>query len=100
VIDRHERIKKPNQLSRGTKDQLYLSLRFGLIQSLESYGERLPVIVDEALVNCDPDRARVAVEAFAELARTNQVLVMTCHPWMRDLFEEVSPNTKVIELDS
>ena len=100
VIDRHERTKKPNQLSRGTKDQLYLSLRFGLIQSLESHGERLPVIVDEALVNCDPDRARVAVEAFAELARTNQVLVMTCHPWMRDLFEEVSPNTKVIELDS
>ena len=51
-------------------------------------------------MNCDPDRARVAVEAFAELARTNQVLVMTGHPWMRDLFEEVSPNTKVIELDS
>jgi uncharacterized protein YhaN len=97
VLDRRERTKTPAQLSRGTQDQLYLALRFGLIHN---HGERLPVIVDEALVNCDPDRAKVAASAFAELARTNQVLVMTCHPWMRDLFVQASPDAKVVDLGS
>ena len=100
VVDRRERPKTPSQLSRGTQDQLYLALRFGLLQSLGHPGEQLPVIVDEALVNCDPDRAKVVASAFAELARTNQVLVMTCHPWMRDLFLNASDDVKVVELES
>ncbi|MFP6571654.1 MAG: hypothetical protein VB674_03470, partial [Vicinamibacterales bacterium] len=85
----------------GTQDQLYLALRFGLIQSLGNPGdpgERLPIIVDEALVNCDPKRAKVAARAFVDLAATNQVLVMTCHPWVRDLFVEVSQDVQVVEL--
>jgi uncharacterized protein YhaN len=98
VEDRQRRTKTPSQLSRGTQDQLYLALRFGLIQSLGNPGERLPIIVDEALVNCDPKRAKVAARAFVDLAATNQVLVMTCHPWVRDLFVEVSQDVQVVEL--
>jgi uncharacterized protein YhaN len=56
------------------------------------------VVVDEVLVNFDPDRARRAAEAFVELSRTNQVLVFTCHPEMIDLFTGVAPDTQVIEL--
>ena len=90
VIDQAGRKKTPEQLSRGTRDQLYLALRFGLIQNFGENGARLPVVVDEVLVNCDPERAKVAVEGFVELAQTNQVLVLTCHPWVRDLFKEAS----------
>ena len=78
--------KGPEQLSRGTREQLYLALRFGLIREFSEHGERLPVIVDEALINFDPDRARRAAAAFATLAQTNQVIVFTCHAIMRDLF--------------
>ena len=78
--------KGPEQLSRGTREQLYLALRFGLIREFSEHGERLPVIVDEALINFDPERARRAAAAFATLARTNQVIVFTCHATMRDLF--------------
>jgi len=98
VVNKRERTLAPNQLSQGTQDQLYLALRFGLIESIVGQGERLPVIVDEALVNCDPARAKVAASAFAELAQKNQVLVMTCHPWVRDLFVEASQNVQVVEL--
>jgi uncharacterized protein YhaN len=38
------------------------------------------VIVDDVLVNFDPERAARAAEAFALLAQTHQVLVFTCHP--------------------
>ena len=90
----------PAQLSRGTREQLYLALRFGLIREFGERAERLPVIVDEVLVNFDPDRQLKAAEAFAALSETNQVLVFTCHPEMVDLFTKVSPGAQVIDLDA
>ncbi len=92
------RPKSPDQLSRGTQEQLYLALRFGLIREFGERATRLPVVVDEVLVNFDPDRARRAAEAFAELARTNQVLVFTCHPETAEVFKDVCPDARIIEI--
>ena len=91
--------KQPQELSRGTREQLYLALRFGLVREFGEHAERLPVVVDEVLVNFDPERARLAAEAFANLAETNQVLVFTCHPDMVDLFAEAA-RAQVIEVES
>ena len=82
--------KSPDELSRGTREQLFLSLRFGLIRELGLRTEPLPVVVDEVLVNFDPDRALRAARAFVELSRTNQVLVFTCHPTVVELFQEAA----------
>ena len=82
--------KQPGELSRGTREQLYLALRFGLIREFGEHSERLPVVVDEALVNFDPERARLAAESFAQLAETNQVLVFTCHPSTAEMFSEAA----------
>ncbi|MCX6021292.1 MAG: hypothetical protein NTZ05_06115, partial [Chloroflexi bacterium] len=54
--------RTPEQLSRGAREQLYLSLRFGLIRELGQRSERLPVLVDDVLVNFDPERARRSAE--------------------------------------
>ena len=78
--------RQPSELSRGTREQLYLALRFGLIREFGEHAERLPVVVDEALVNFDPERAKLAAESFVELSQTNQVLVFTCHPSTADMF--------------
>ena len=75
------------QLSRGTREQLYLALRFGLIRELGARTEPLPVVVDEVLVNFDPERAARAALAFHQLAETHQVLVFTCHPETAERFE-------------
>ena len=99
VMDADGSTKGPEQLSRGTREQLYLALRFGLVKVLGEHMERLPVIVDDVLVNFDPDRARHAAEAFVELSETNQVLVFTCHPTVVELFERVSPGVHVVDLD-
>ena len=98
VTDQNGVSKQPAELSRGAKEQLYLALRFGLIREFGERTECLPVVVDEVLVNFDPDRARRAAEAFVELSETNQVLVFTCHPEMADLFRGVAPGSQVIEL--
>ncbi len=90
VIDASGASRQPAELSRGTREQLYLALRFGLIREFGEHAERLPVVVDEALVNFDPGRARLAAEAFGHLAETNQVLVFTCHPATADMFAEAA----------
>ena len=89
VTDASGRDRRPAQLSRGTREQLYLALRFGLIREFGEHAERLPVIVDEALVNFDLERASLAASAFARLAETNQVLVFTCHRTIADMFADV-----------
>ena len=88
--------KQPAELSRGTREQLYLALRFGLIREFGEHVERLPVVVDEALVNFDSERARLAAHAFFELAQTNQILIFTCHRSMVDMFGE--DGAQVVEI--
>ena len=90
VTDAAGASKQPGELSRGTREQLYLALRFGLIREFGEHAERLPVVVDEALVNFDPQRARLAAESFAQLAETNQVLVFTCHPSTAEMFADAA----------
>ena len=99
VIDETGASKQPNELSRGTREQLYLALRFGLIREFGEHAERLPVVVDEALVNFDPARAHLAAEAFAELATTNQVLVFTCHPPVAEMFADAA-GAQVVDISA
>lgn len=70
------------------------------IQSMGEETERLPVIVDEVLVNFDLERARRAAAAFVDLSRTNQVLVLTCHQWIVDLFKEATPDAALVDLSA
>ncbi|MCE2439793.1 MAG: AAA family ATPase [Candidatus Latescibacteria bacterium] len=95
VTDADGRTKQPSELSRGTREQLFLSLRFGLIRELGERTEPLPVVVDEVLVNFDPDRALRAAVAFTELSKTNQVLVFTCHPTVVELFRNAASETRM-----
>ena len=68
-------------LSRGTSEQLYLALRFGLVEHfVETSGEPLPIVMDDILVNFDDDRAARAARSIEELAQTCQVIYFTCHP--------------------
>jgi uncharacterized protein YhaN len=81
--------KEATKLSRGTREQLYLSLRFGLIREYSSAAEPLPVVMDDILVNCDPKRCRAAAETILQLAQSNQVLFFTCHPETAGLFSSM-----------
>ena len=104
VVEEGKGRKQPDNLSRGTREQLFLALRFGLIRELNQQTPRLPVAVDEVLVNFDPGRAMRAAIELVKLARTNQLLVFTCHPPTVEIFTEAArelgePQPAVIELD-
>jgi uncharacterized protein YhaN len=67
-------------LSKGTAEQLYLALRFGLVSHFAETAEPLPILMDDILVNFDDDRADSAARSIEELAQHHQVIYFTCHP--------------------
>ncbi|MCV0402259.1 MAG: AAA family ATPase [Chloroflexi bacterium] len=79
--------KVTDELSRGTAEQLYLALRFGLIEEFARHAEPLPVVMDDILVNFDAERAGRAAAAIRDLATRHQVLYFTCHPWTAELLD-------------
>ncbi len=75
-------------LSRGTAEQLYLSMRFALIEEYSRNAEPMPVVMDDVLVNFDPQRAQAAADVIAELSSRFQVLMLTCHPQTVEYFRK------------
>jgi hypothetical protein len=98
VLDRNSQHKRPEELSRGTAEQLYLCLRLGLASEFARRSVSLPLIMDDVLVNFDPERARAVAEELARFSGQHQVLIFTCHPETAQLFAEVAPETKVIPM--
>lgn len=78
------------QLSRGTREQLFLAMRLALIRDRSREAEPLPVLMDDILVNFDPERARAAASAVLTLAGDHQILFFTCHPHTARMFEELA----------
>jgi len=78
-------------LSRGTREQLFLSLRLALADSFARRGTRLPLILDDVLVNFDSQRAEAAARLLHRFAEDgHQLLVFTCHEHMLALFADLS----------
>jgi uncharacterized protein YhaN len=98
VYDEREASRSIDQLSRGTREQLLVCLRLGLIEEYEQQAEPLPVIVDEILVNFDKERARETAKILQQFAQNRQILIFTCHPSTIDLFDK--EQVHVVELSS
>ncbi|MEZ6102860.1 MAG: hypothetical protein R3E01_28285 [Pirellulaceae bacterium] len=74
--------KEPTQLSRGTREQLYLAIRLAYVQHYRQHAESLPLVLDDILVNFDDRRAENTLDALIELAEHQQILFLTCHEKM------------------
>lgn len=80
VLSNEGESRLPQELSRGTSEQLYLALRLAVIEHRSQSAEPLPIILDDALVNFDPRRLRNAMDAILALATNHQILYFTCQP--------------------
>ena len=79
-----------NILSRGTREQLFFSIRLSRIREIKP---ELPVILDDSFSNFDPLHAREAVKYISELAQTHQVFVLTCHPQLLETIQAYGDNS-------
>ena len=90
---------RPQRLSRGTAEQLYLCLRFGVISTCEPQGQKIPVMMDDIFVNFDPERMALAAKAVVNFSRQRQVLFFTCHPHIASTLMDISENGKLIQME-
>lgn len=82
-------------LSRGTREQLFLSVRMALISMFARRGIQLPMILDDVLVNYDERRAAVAAKVLTEFAAEgHQLLVFTCHEHILAIFKKLSADCR------
>jgi uncharacterized protein YhaN len=98
VHDRDGSVWKPERLSRGTREQVFLALRLALVRDLQRHGVPLPLVMDDALVNFDDERARAAarvlVEFVSDQPSERQMLVFTCHAHVAEIFAEANATVR------
>ncbi|MEJ7812236.1 MAG: AAA family ATPase [Gemmatimonadaceae bacterium] len=98
VVTRRGAVLGPEQLSRGTAEQLYLCLRLGLAAEFGSHGAQLPLVMDDVCVNFDPERARALASVVHDFAAGQQVIFFTCQPTTVDMLRAVEPELRVHQM--
>ena len=68
--------------------KFYPALRLASLEKFIADGEPLPLLVDDALVNFDNQRARAALKVLGDLAASKQVIFFTHHQHMVHLAGE------------
>ena len=78
-------------LSRGTREAVYISLRLALAASFGRKGAKLPLVLDDVLVNFDAGRVRATAQVMYEFAKEgHQVILFTCHEHIQQICEEAN----------
>jgi len=87
------------QLSEGSRDQLFLALRLGGLLRYLRTNPPFPLIVDDILVNFDDQRSAATFRVLAELAASTQVLFFTHHAHLVEIARQTLPeDVEVVEL--
>ncbi|MBT5017575.1 MAG: hypothetical protein HON04_02395 [Planctomicrobium sp.] len=88
VDDDSQQSLRVEQLSSGTREQVFLALRLAMIKDFAAQGVELPMILDDVTVNFDQIRTEAAVETLLNVAdEGQQVMLFTCHLHLAHLFE-------------
>lgn len=77
------------QLSYGTRDQLYFALRLAALEQAVEEGGAMPVVLDDVLLNFDDLRAPVALRCLAAFGAQAQVLLFTHHRHVVEMAQNV-----------
>ncbi len=98
VLDAKNGWTPVSQLSRGTVEQLYFSLRVGLAEESAQRGPRLPIVIDDVLDHFDPKRSQAMARQLVELGRRHQIFVFTRRPETCDLLRSLDPTANLINM--
>ncbi len=85
-----------DRLSAGTIDQLYLSLRFAMLDEISK--EKVPIILDEAFAYFDDERLKNILLFLNKEYSDRQIIIFTCTKREKELLEENFIKFNYIEL--
>jgi uncharacterized protein YhaN len=90
--------KFADDLSTGTRLQLYLALRVAGYQEFAANRPPLPFIADDIMESFDDFRAEEAFRLFAKMADLGQVIYLTHHQHLIPIARQVCPTIRVHNL--
>ncbi|MFZ0168326.1 MAG: AAA family ATPase [Candidatus Dormiibacterota bacterium] len=64
-------------LSQGTREQIYVALRTVLAKALSPKGEAVPLFFDDPFVSADDARCMALLDTFRELSKSTQVVLFS-----------------------
>src|SRR5699024_6313962 len=85
-----------DRLSAGTIDQLYLSLRFAMLDEISK--EKVPIILDEAFAYLDDERLKNILLFLNKEYSDRQIIIFNCTKREKELLEENFIKFNYIEL--
>ncbi|HTN73812.1 MAG TPA: AAA family ATPase [Pirellulaceae bacterium] len=97
VDDKHGHALRLEVLSTGTREAIFLSLRLALIAGYARRGAKLPIILDDVLVNLDLARMKAAASVLRDFARSgHQLLLFTCHEHIVEAFKKLKVEVRTL----
>lgn len=90
--------KRAEDLSKGTRFQLYLALRAAGYEEFAAYRPSVPFLADDILETFDDERAEATFALFGTMARTGQVIYLTHHAHLCEIARKVVPEVRVHDL--
>lgn len=83
-------------LSIGTIDQLYLSLRLATIKEISK--ENMPIILDEAFAYYDEERLENILKYLEKEYNQKQIIIFTCTQREKEILEKLQINYNLVQL--
>lgn len=91
--------KAANELSDGTRSQLYLALRVAGYHEFVARRTPVPFIADDIMETFDDFRAEEAFRLFGEMGMHGQVIYFTHHKHLTSIAKKVCPGVRLHDLE-
>ena len=85
-----------SQLSIGTIEQLYLSLRLSMVEELSE--EKMPIILDESFAYYDTERLENILKYINNKYIDHQIIILTCTNREKEILEKLNIKFNLISL--
>ncbi|MFN2268556.1 MAG: ATP-binding protein, partial [Desulfonatronovibrio sp.] len=95
AVRKNDTALQVQDLSDGSRDQLFLALRLGGIYRYLQENPPFPFMVDDILVHFDDERSIKTLSVLTELSRETQVLFFTHHRHLVDLASSIPEKNMV-----
>lgn len=89
ALDKEGNAKRADEMSKGTRFQLYLALRAAAYDQLAEQGTCLPFICDDIFETFDENRTRAACRVMERIGQRGQAIYLTHHRHVVELAREV-----------
>lgn len=96
IISSENEIIDSDKVSIGFFDQVNFSLRFALCEKLL---DNLFLIFDDAFINYDNDRLRMALLNLLDLSKKFQIIYFTCHKREKDILDAEAINIDIKNME-